>query len=328
MAEDIDVAGAIKALEESGGMPDEVPSVGPDPFLVGREQADEPAPTGDPDPAEAGQGDTEVEGATPEETPADDTPQFTGIDESVLSPEMKQMRDSMQADYTRKTQEIASWRKLSEELGVESPDEFREALQVYNQLRDPRNWPTIRQELTDYMVNAGMSVDDARAAADEQLETFAPDIDFPDDDGSVDVASPLNALNQKIEALNAKIESREREQAQADQMRAIAEGLTKQELKIRADNPSYSDGDIELMYRMMGDDLNLFDARDQFESIVGGRVASVLTSKMQTKQTEPTPVPGGGVVPAETRERPTDLDASHREAMEFVARLEQEESQA
>lgn len=55
------------------------------------------------------------------------------VDPSKLSPELQEYYKSMQADYTRKTQEIAPIRKLAKESGM-TPEQMVTALQHYQRL--------------------------------------------------------------------------------------------------------------------------------------------------------------------------------------------------
>src|SRR5690242_6444316 len=81
--------------------------------------------------------------ATPEgqatEAATDAPDSFTKLDPNALPEDLQPYYKAMQADYTRKQQEAAPWRKLGEELGVESPDSFREAAELYSYLQDPNN---------------------------------------------------------------------------------------------------------------------------------------------------------------------------------------------
>src|SRR5690242_10753259 len=68
--------------------------------------------------------------ATPEgeittEAATDAPDSFTKLDPNSIPEEARPFYDSMLSDYTRKTQEAAPWRKLGEELGVDSPDAIR-----------------------------------------------------------------------------------------------------------------------------------------------------------------------------------------------------------
>lgn len=318
---EIDVAAATEALEAAGGMPELIPTEGtgygpPKPPESKPEVADQTVPP---------------EAPAEENTESDDFGKFTSLPEEALSPELQQMQRSMQADYTRKMQEAAPWRKLGEELGVESPEDFREALELRNRLQDPRNWPTMHQELTQYMQSYGMEPEAAAAAADEQLAAIAPEeqIDYSQFDGDTDLApvlTQMQAMKARLDKFEQSAQQREQQQQQERQVQAVAAQLDKMEAAIRAQNPTYGEREIEMIYNIMGEDGNMFAARDKFESIVGARVASYVTTKQGAQETTPSPVPGGGVIPSEEAEV-LDMDDAHRKAMAFVNELDRADAQ-
>lgn len=317
---EIDVAAAAEALEAAGGMPEVVPTEGtgygpPRPVENKPEEADQTVPPEAPEP---------------ESTESDDFGKFTALPEEALSPELQQMQRSMQADYTRKMQEAAPWRKLGEELGVESPEDFREALELRNRLQDPRNWPTMQRELTEYMQSYGMEPAAAAAAADEQMAAIAPEeqIDYSqyEDTDMAPVLTQMQAMQARLDRFEANARQSEQKQQQDRQVQAVAAQLDKMETAIRAQNPTYGEQEIEMIYNIMGEDGNMFAARDKFESIIGSRVASYVTTKRGAQETTPSPVPGGGVIPSEEAEI-LDVDDAHRKAMAFVNELDRADAQ-
>ncbi len=320
MAEgDIDVAAAQAALDAAGGMPETVPSQGSlmDPHQTG---ASEPAAAPVAEPV------TPDDAATPEGT-VDEDP-FTSIDDSALSEELKQMKRSLQADYTRKTQEAAPWRKLGEELGVDDPNSFRDALTVYQRLQNPANWPTISSELSEYMQQYGMSPAQANAAANAELSQMAPlsepdDSDFGEEDSGY--APAINALQQQISQLTNMLTTQQQQAAEQAQLQSVGEHLTRQEQALTAANPHYEQGDWEAIYSLLGNDGDLVAAQQKYESLIGTRVAKYIQGKSSVAAQVPS-APQGGTVISEEGTKPMTPDDYHRAAMAHIAELDRSDA--
>lgn len=278
-------------------------------------------------PAEAPAVDAQQEApATPEGT--DEAP-FTHIDPNVLPPEMQQLYRSLQADYTRKTQEAAPWRKLGSEFGVESPDDFREALSAYQTLQDPRNWPTIHQELAGYMQQYGMSPQEANLAASNQLAQMAPseeeadyDTGYVDDESIAPLARQLKQTQAELAAMRNEWQTQQQKQAEELQWNTLAQGLTQAEMQIRAQNPHYTDQDIETIYNMIGQDGNLVSAQQRYESVIGARLAQYISSKQTTQTQHPGVVPGAGVHSQQEQRQPKDLNEAYQMALADITAQE------
>lgn len=331
----IDVAAAQAALDAAGGMPDQFVAPTADPWAAPEATPDpaantpDPVPTPDAPPAAA----DDVPPA-PEADTETDFGSFTQIDASALTPEQQQMQRSLQADYTRKMQEAAPWRKLAEESGISSPDEFKQAAEVFQRLQDPRNWPTIHGELTEYMQQYGMTPAQATAAASEQLMNLAPDTPPEPDYSGYNPAEadpstgPLMAQiqqlsNQVAQMQQASTQERQNQQNQA-QWNAAAQALTTQENQIKAANPHYGESQITAIYNLMGNDGDLLAAQQTFESMIGAEVSKYIASKSGAAQGQPTPLGGADVIPQPAATRLT-RDEGHRAAMAHVAALDRAE---
>ena len=87
----------------------------------------------DTTPETPGEGTPSPEGqpiAEPPQAPKDDS--FTSVDPNTLPPELRATYKSLQADYTRKTQEAAPYRKFAEQTGMNVED-LQRVLAEYNQ---------------------------------------------------------------------------------------------------------------------------------------------------------------------------------------------------
>lgn len=292
---------------------------------------------------------TPVEGTEPTTEPAA-TPQGTEepvpfgmvTDDAILSGEMtaEQLvawKRAVQADYTLKTQEAAPWRKLGQELGVEKPEDFRTAAEVYQRIQDPRNWPTIHSELTEYMQQYGMSPQEARAQASEQLSNFAPattvdpaaDFESAGYDDQDPALAPLlqaiKGLQAEVGSLKSSVTQEQTNRAQQDEWNAIAQRLTAEEAAIRTANPHYNDNAIEAIYSMMGPEGDLHKAQLRYDSLIGSQVAEYIKGKGVAHATTPNAPSGGGIIPAAASEKLTPAQA-HAAAMAHVAALDAQDA--
>lgn len=332
----IDVAGAEAALA-AAGVPEDLST--PVPGVA--EQPREPNGQWTNKPAEAPTNtdvtdETAPAGDNSTETAPEDL--FTQIDESSLTPEMQQLRKSLQADYTRKMQEIAPLRKLGDEFGFESPEDFRVAAEVYSRLNDPKNWPTIHQELSSYMEQYGMSPAAAsRQAANLMAEaTPADDLDEGYDDEGFEVADPstapaFRALQQQVQQLSQQLTQREENDRAQELWNATAQKLTDAENKIRAENKHYGDDEISDIYNLLGPEGDLVAAQQRYESMIGRRLSQYIGTKAAAQAGTPAALPGAGTQTQRTADDALEgmtadqvREVMHRRAMAHVAELDRQ----
>lgn len=324
----IDVAGAEAAMEAAGINPLEDGAQPPrDPFNrdpVGRFAAEnqDPAPVAD---------DAEPAPETSQDGTSDEVGSFTHIDDAAImaggvSPEMLlQWKKSLQADYTKKTMEVADWRKLGE-TGL-SLEEQRNAAELYQRLQDPNSLLQFQQELSQYVQDQGFPRQAADAMATEQAAAIAPAPEWDENDEYQDpqLAQVVNLVKQQqaqIERLTSTVSQTQAEREAQAEFNRTASRLTAEEREIRAANPSYSDEDLADIYSMMGPEADLKAAQVRFESIFGARMARYLGTKESAHQTTPTPVAGGGVIPTPVSDKPLTADEAHARAMAHVAELD------
>ncbi len=329
---DIDVDGATAALEERQAPSKETIEVSrsrESGQFESKPPAEDTAPAAG-DEAAAPQDDNS-EQETVEQAEEDAEAPFTHIPDEALSPEMLAVKRAMQADYTRKTQEIAPYRKLATEFGVESPDELRERLEIQRQLSDPNNWPKLHEELTGYLQQQGLS---PRAAADAAAVTLGqatggigPDEDYgPDEDEYGDALPPavqqrLDAMEKQQNELIQMMYQREQQAQQEAEMAQLAQHLTAQENQIRAKYGSQwgdkADDYIETVYDLSGDNGDLSVGLARLETILGYDASRYLVGKEEAKRA-PGPVVGEGVIASEQDDAPHTLEEGHARALEFV----------
>jgi hypothetical protein len=330
---DIDVTGATEALEKRLEPSRETLQVARDTEsgkFTSKPQDEDTAPAAG-DEAAATADDNSQE--TVEQAEEDAETPFTHIPDEALSPEMLAVKRAMQADYTRKTQEVAPFRKLAQEFGVESPDELRERLEIQRQLSDPQNWPKLHEELTTYLQSQGLS---PRAAQDAAAVTLGQatggigpaDDDYVDGEDDYGDGGLPPALQQRLDQMEKQqneliqmMYQREQQAQQEAEMAQLAQHLTRQENEIRA---KYRDswGDkaddyIETVYDLSGDNGDLSVGLARLETILGYDASRYLVGKEEAKRA-PGPVVGEGVIASEQDDAPHTLEEGHARALEFV----------
>lgn len=148
--------------------------------------------------------DTQVDtGATHEDS-------FTSIDPSVLPAELQNTYKQMQADYTRKAQEIAPYRKLGA-----TPEEAQQALAAVESLKNPE----IQRQLFEELSN----VFGGQMPGEDEI----PEFDDPRDEQLADLGRRLEGFEQR--QVLAEVEAR----------------LERDERVLRTENPSWNDDDFE-----------------------------------------------------------------------------------
>jgi hypothetical protein len=316
-----------------------------------------PAPVASPEQAvqpSTPEGPTTPEGVTPEQ-PRDDHGRFkpvegeqaasedtfTTVDPSTLPPELLPVYRSMLGDYTRKTQEIAPYRRLAEEHNLDA-QELAEALNTYDYISDPDNWVDLHRNLSAELERTGMTPREASAEATRQMEDAqaprpaTPDLgELANDPEMAPLANMLQGLQGELSSLRDDMSKRDK--AVAEQEAAVQEEqlqqaligeLTRQESLIRQNNPAYQDDDVDFVYELSSyHEGNLLQAQERLEQYFNNRLARYFEQKARVASApEHQPISGGGaasaVLPETSGDSTTDLDKAHQAALEHVAGLE------
>lgn len=239
--------------------------------------------------------------------PAADTPQGTtpvADDQGTadlqalleaLPPEAReyvsQREKMMQADYTRKTQELAEQRKA-----VESDLEFLQTIRT-----DPYAALEFHKELTDALIQSGLTPAQAAAEATATIEEA----------GEPGVVDPDDALRADLEDLKAW----KAEQEETARLQQVEAELTRQEMAIRQSNPSYKDEDIDAIYELaFAHGGNLVSAQERYEQFRNQFVTAYTEQKAVAAQ-QGEPVVGGGSQIPQKFESIEDAHAAAQEAL-------------
>jgi hypothetical protein len=92
----------------------------------------------------------------------------TPVNPDTLPPELQPLAKQLQAAFTQKTQALAQERSQIESLG--SPDELRQAAELYRNLQDPGYLQEFHAELSRALEAQGLTPGQARAEAARTIE--------------------------------------------------------------------------------------------------------------------------------------------------------------
>jgi hypothetical protein len=226
---------------------------------------------------------------------------FTGFDPSVLPDDLQQVYKSMQADYTRKTQEVAEIRRQAEtfsELGVD-PEQAVGVVELFQRLQsDPQFATEFVSDMQRQLEQAGYASRPVveEAPVNNSYENLPPEL-----------ASELEEMRRFRQ-----------EMAVREQQAEIEAQLESVEQQIRLSNPQYSDDDIDAIYNLAyATDGDLMAAQEQYHAIQQRLLGNYLQSKQVPQGM--TPVSTG---PSSSALRDfKNLDEAHKAAMEVVRNI-------
>lgn len=230
-----------------------------------------------------------------------DSESFTGFDPTTLPEDMQAVYKSMQADYTRKTQEIAEMRRDYEafsEAGVDT----NMALQAIGFLQALDTDPEFAMQV----------------AAQIQQNAGAPNIQAPVE---VDTQSVNNGYEGLPPELMSEIESMRQfreEMAYQQQQHEILQELEAAENTIKVANPDYTDADMEAIYSLAySTDGDLMAAQQQYHQIQQNLLSNYLQAKSVPHGATPAPN-GPSSIPGRDF---GSLDEAHKAAMEAIRNI-------
>lgn len=249
--------------------------------------------------------------AAVEEQPVDSTPvveqaiedSFTGLDPTGLPEDLQPLYKNMQADYTRKTQELAEQRKQFsqfDEYGID-PNYALEAVGFIARLEsDP-------QFAAEVMAQLSPSNEQPMVAQQSNQDGV------PNNEEGYDSLPP--ALMQELEQMRAF--RSEMQEAQVHQQ--MIQELEVEEAQIRSQYPHYNDDDIERIYGLANaTDGDLLAAQEIYNQMEQG----VLNKYLQSKQVPLGATSPGGAPASVPGQAFASLDDAHKAALEAVRNLQ------
>lgn len=216
---------------------------------------------------------------------------FTQIDPSTLPPELQATYKSMLADYTRKTQEVAPWRKTFE--GVEDPQAVRDAYEFYQNLNSDADFAK-----------------DIYAQLGEALKPFN---EIPGVENALDPDIDIDPTDAKLSELDARIKSFEEMQ----RFQAGAAELQRQEMALRSQHNTWGDDDLEAVYEIaQAYEGNLLQAGQRYDAMKNQVIAAYLKDKAAV---DPALAPvTTGLNASDPLTAPSNTDEAHKRALEYL----------
>ena len=215
---------------------------------------------------------------------------FTQIDLSSLDPAVRavveETQRNLQADYTRKMQEIAPLRKL----GVD-PAEAAQAVELMTRLQDPAQQRELYARLHE-------------AFGGSDADAFGEPDDF--EDGSDPRDQQIQQLASRLEQFETNMARREA-QAELDRMEAV----------VRSENPDWKDEDIrnvEKFALVHGGDL--IKGAEEYKALQQHVLSAHLARKAQVPAGGSAPASGHAEVPVEA---PTSLEDAYKAGLQMLA---------
>ncbi len=231
-----------------------------------------------------------------------DVESFTGFDPSVLPEDMQQVYKSMQADYTRKTQEVAEIRRDFEAFS-ESGVKPNEALEMASLFAKIDSDPAFASE---FVGNITQRLEESGYGQTQAVEPASID------NNGYEGLSPV-----VIQELQEMRQFRE-QMVQNQQQQEIIAHLDTVEQTIRTTNPNYNDSDIDAIYALAhSTDGDLMAAQQSYHDIQQRLLGNYLESKTVPHGATPISTSPSSVPNREF----SSLDEAHKAAMEAVRNI-------
>ena len=226
---------------------------------------------------------------------------FTGFDPTVLPEDMQAVYKSMQADYTRKTQEIAEKRREYEAFSAAGidPNEALEAASLWQRMNNEPDFAmSISQEIQNRLEELGYTNDPvvADVPVDTNYEGLPPEV--------------MQELQEMRNFRQEMIQQQEQQQ--------VLQEIEAAEQTIRTMNPDYSDNDMDAIYSLAySTNGDLMKAQEAYHQIQQNLLGSYLQAK--TVPHGATPAPS---LPSSMPQRSHgSLDEAHKAAMEALRNI-------
>lgn len=218
------------------------------------------------------------EGSTEAEAVTEAPDSFTKLDPNALPPEARPFYDSMLSDYTRKTQEAAPWRKLGEELGIDSPESVKEAAELYAYLSDPNNLQSFYSQLGQVFGGQAPSEPATPASpAADSLEAEYSGLEDPQ----------IQAMRGELEGLKSYLVEREAAQQQEALEWQLLGELNRQEAALKESHPEWGDEEWATLWNAsVATNGDLHAAASMLEAAQNAAVTRLLNGKAQAASTE------------------------------------------
>jgi hypothetical protein len=248
---------------------------------------------------------------------------FWNGDPNTLPTEVQPVYKQLQADYTRKTQELAAQRKQFESMG--DLGTVAEAVQLHQALQNPEYWPQLYSQLKQGMEEMGLTPEEAHVAAATEVNRQATATDplaSLEDPEFAPIKTAYEQMKNELSSLKGEWEAqKERERAEQLQTALVGE-LQRQENFLRQSNPHYTDGDVEAIYELSSfHNGNLIKASERYEAMVQDRMTRWMNEKGGAVAQHGSVV-GASNAPVAEKPQFKNLDDAHAALMERLRNIE------
>lgn len=300
---------------------------------VAAEQAAEAPPASQPAPVVG----APVEGEAPQvEDQAPEAPEAPEVEQSSipdpdvpfnpdeLPEELLPAWHQLQRAFTPRLQEAAQIRKTFEELG--GLETIQQAMDVYERIADPQNWPQLYEELYQAMEQSGFEFEDSSAPTASPESPFDQVADDPDLAPIIGELTALRSRTAEQEALLFQLQEEQeiRRQMAEEELRQTQylTNMSRQVAAIRQANPHYDDDDVRAIIEIgtfFGDDLAA--AQQRYEEHVTRRLTRYFNEKKAGAPVAVQPVAGAGVL-SQQDNAPETIEEAAAQAEELLRRLQ------
>lgn len=246
---------------------------------------------------------------------------FTRLDPSSIPAELRPYYDSMQADYTRKTQAIAPFRQLSEQSGLDVAG-LSQAAELYSALQDPQALVEFHSELTTALEAQGLTRAEAQGVATQHIIDTQGGQPVEQGEYVDPEEARIRAMEQRLAGFEqANAAAAEAQRMERLQMNLVAE-MNRQEMIVKEAHPQWDQEDIDAVYEISafyGGDL--VQAANRFDDIISSRISKILNGKGAAAANPALAPVGVGAATSRPMSFGSDLNAAHKAAMEAARQL-------
>lgn len=267
--------------------------------------------------------------ATAEEPELDS---FTRLDPNTIPEALKPWYQSMQADYTRKMQQVSEQRKQVEALANTPQEEVAAAMTLFQNLQNPQWAVSFYEQLGGTLGQMGLTPAQQQAVAAAQAsnpemhqaaqQAAVQQVD-PTDDPEAYFHQRIAQVDQRLAAWEQRLQAQEEAANRERFSLALAGEVARQEEFLKESNPHWQNSDWDAVYKIADHfDGNLVAAANVWESAVADRVNRMIAAKESVALDHGSTA---GMASGATQTAPSfgdNLDAAHLAAQERLRQIE------
>jgi hypothetical protein len=216
--------------------------------------------------------------ATQDQPPVKEESFLDSIDPAELKGENLALYKQMQADYTKKTQEISEYRELGHDAAT-----LQQSVDFTTRLtNDPQYASEVVKELYDLVKEQGLDPLEGYGTEEALVEVTPPAPAVSEYDALYGDNVPAD-LQQTLSQLTNDLETMKQAEANRTEQQEVAvlqAQIDKQELHIKTEHPAYDENDIAIIHRLAwSTEGNLLEANDIYQKQIHSRAEHYLEQK-------------------------------------------------